>query len=65
MLCLFLEGDSATVLDIIAQASWDGKNLDELVEKYDTDASNEKVFFVTVPELNFDVCMIYTPYVYC
>lgn len=65
MLCLFIEGDNATALDIIAQASWDRKNLDELVEKYDTDASNEKVFFATVPELNFDVLMIYTPYVYC
>ncbi|CAB3986629.1 annexin A6-like [Paramuricea clavata] len=36
------EGDNATVLDIIAQNSWDKKNLDELVEKYDSDPNNEK-----------------------
>ena len=31
------------MLDIIAQNSWDRKNLDELVEKYDSDPNNEKV----------------------
>ena len=40
---LLTEGDNATALDIIAQTSWDKKNLDELVGKYDSDTNNEKV----------------------
>ena len=43
MLHFFIEGDNATVLDIIAQTSWDRKSLDELVKKFDSDPNNEKV----------------------
>ncbi|XP_028396288.1 uncharacterized protein LOC114520254 isoform X2 [Dendronephthya gigantea] len=36
------DGDKSTVLDIIAQTSWEKKGLDELHERYDNDPENEK-----------------------